>query len=109
MININVNDRKKILSLNLPYVIFGLVCTNFGEAWRMAEGSNASEKVLSLMTTLGTAFGNPLPSFYPLDLMIGICCGCMFRLAVYLRGKNAKKIRHNTEYGSARWGAYYQL
>ena len=98
-----------MLILNLPYVIFGLVCTNFGEAWRLAEGSNASEKVLSLMTTLRTAFSNPLPSFYPLDLMIGICCGCMFRLAVYLKGKNAKKFRHNTEYGSARWGTHKDI
>lgn len=101
----STSDRKKMLILSLPYILFGLVCTNFGEAWRLAEGGNASERAIALMTTLGTAFENPLPSFHPLDLVIGICCGCLFRLAVYMRGKNAKKYRHNTEYGSARWSA----
>ena len=105
----SASGRKKMLIMNLPYVISGLVCTNFGEAWRLAEGRNASEKVLSLMTTFRTAFRNPLPSFYPLDLAVGICCGCLFRLAVYMRGKNAKKFRHNTEYGSARWGTHKDI
>jgi len=98
------NKTKKTLILNLPYVIAALLATNFGEAWRLAEGANASEKVLSLMTTLQTAFSNPLPSFAPFDLLIGAVCAAAFRLAVYLKGKNAKKYRHNTEYGSARWG-----
>lgn len=98
------NKTKKALILNLPYVIAGLLATNFGEAWRLAEGANASEKVLSLMTTLQAAFSNPLPSFAPFDLLIGAVCAAAFRLAVYLKGKNARKYRHNTEYGSARWG-----
>ena len=95
---------KKLLILNIPYFIVGLIATNFGEAWRMAEGADSSAKILSLFSTLPAAFGNPLPSLYPFDLLIGIACGAILRLAVYLRGKNAKKYRHNVEYGSARWG-----
>lgn len=99
------NRAKKQLILHIPYVIMGLIATNLGEAWRLAEGTNASEKILSLMTTIQTAFTNPLPSFHPLDLLIGVGCAVIFRLAVYMKGKNAKKYRHNTEYGSARWSA----
>ena len=95
---------KKLLILNIPYIIVGLIATNIGEAWRMAEGADSSAKLLSLFSVLPVAFGNPLPSFHPLDLLIGIVCGAGLRLAVYLRGKNAKKYRHNVEYGSARWG-----
>ena len=95
---------KKLLILNIPYFIVGLIATNFGEAWRMAEGADSSAKILSLFSTLPAAFGNPLPSLYPFDLLIGIACGAGLRVAVYLRGKNAKKYRHNVEYGSARWG-----
>lgn len=95
---------KKLLILNIPYFIVGLIATNFGEAWRMAEGADSSAKILSLFSTLPAAFGNPLPSLHPFDLLIGIACGAILRLAVYLRGKNAKKYRHNVEYGSARWG-----
>lgn len=98
------NRTKKQLIMHIPYVIMGLIATNLGEAWRLAEGANASEKVLSLMTTIQTAFSNPLPSFHPLDLLIGAGCAVIFRIAVYMKGKNAKKYRHNTEYGSARWG-----
>ncbi len=98
------NKTKKLLILNLPYIIAGLVCTNLGEAWRMAEGADMSEKLLGFLFALETAFANPLPSIYPLDLLVGICCGAGLRLAVYLKGKNAKKYRHNEEYGSARWG-----
>lgn len=98
------NDIRRLLFLYLPYVILGLAATNLGEAWRLAEGVNSSEKLLSLMTTFGVAFGNPLPSVHPFDLFIGLCCGGGMRLAVYLKGKNAKKYRHNLEYGSARWG-----
>lgn len=98
------NDIRRLLFLYLPYVILGLIATNLGEAWRLAEGVNSSEKLLSLMTTFGVAFENPLPSFHPFDLLIGLCCGGGIRLAVYLKGKNAKKYRHNLEYGSARWG-----
>ena len=95
---------RKRLILNIPYVVFGLICTNLGEAWRMAEGVNASEKLLSLFSTLGIAFASPLPSFHTPDLMIGLICGVCFKLAVHLKGKNAKKYRRNAEYGSARWG-----
>ena len=98
------NKTKKLLIQNLPYLLIGLLATNLGEAWRLAVGADMSEKVLSLMTTLGAAFANPLPSFYPTDLLVGFICGGGFRLAVYLKGKNAKKFRHNEEYGSARWG-----
>lgn len=98
------NDIRRLLFLYLPYVILGLIATNLGEAWRLAEGINSSEKLLSVMTTFGVAFENPLPSFHPFDLLIGLCCGGGIRLAVYLKGKNAKKYRHNLEYGSARWG-----
>ena len=95
---------KKLLILNVPYILMGLFATNLGEAWRLAEGADASAKLLSFFNTLPTALNNPLPSFYPLDLFIGIACGAGLRLAVYLKGKNAKKYRHNEEYGSARWG-----
>lgn len=98
------NDIRRLLFLYLPYVILGLIATNLGEAWRLAEGINSSEKLLSVMTTFGVAFKNPLPSFHPFDLLIGLCCGGGIRLAVYLKGKNTKKYRHNLEYGSARWG-----
>ena len=95
---------KKLLILNIPYILMGLFATNLGEAWRLAEGADASARLLSFFNTLPTALNNPLPSFYPLDLFIGIACGAGLRLAVYLKGKNAKKYRHNEEYGSARWG-----
>lgn len=98
------NKTKKLLILNLPYFIAGLVCTNLGEAWRIAEGADMSEKVLGFLSALGVAFSNPMPSLHPMDLLIGVCCGAGLRLAVYLKGKNAKKYRHGMEYGSARWG-----
>jgi len=95
---------KKLLILNLPYFLVGLFATNLGEAWRSAEGADSSAKILSFFNALPIALNNPLPSFHPLDLLIGIFCGAGLRLAVYLKGKNAKKYRHNVEYGSARWG-----
>ena len=98
------NKTKKLLILNLPYFIAGLVCTNLGEAWRIAEGADMSEKLLGFLSALGAAFSNPMPSLHPMDLLIGVCCGAGLRLAVYLKGKNAKKYRHGMEYGSARWG-----
>lgn len=97
-------EIKRLLILNVPYIILGLIATNFGEAWRLAEGADSSAKILSFFSTLGVALANPLPSFYPLDLLIGIACGAGLRLVVYMKGKNAKKYRHNVEYGSARWG-----
>ena len=98
------NKTKKLLILNLPYLIAGLVCTNLGEAWRIAEGADMSEKLLGFLSALGAAFSNPMPSLHPMDLLIGVCCGAGLRLAVYLKDKNAKKYRHGMEYGSARWG-----
>ena len=94
----------KLLALYLPYILLGLVATNFGEAWRLAEGKELGERIMSMMDTIPVAFANPLPSLHPLDLLVGLCCGAGLRLAVYLRGKNAKKYRHGMEYGSARWG-----
>ena len=94
----------KLLALYLPYILLGLVATNFGEAWRLAEGKELGDKIMSMMGTIPVAFENPLPSLHPLDLLVGLCCGAGLRLAVYLRGKNAKKYRHGMEYGSARWG-----
>ena len=94
----------KLLALYLPYILLGLIATNFGEAWRLAEGKELGDKIMSLMGTIPVAFANPLPSLHPLDLLVGLCCGAGLRLAVYLRGKNAKKYRHGMEYGSARWG-----
>lgn len=99
-------NLKKLIILNLPYVIVGLFSTNIGEAFRIASGSNASEKVQSLVLDgcFGTAFSNPMPSFNPIDLLVGLAIGGVLRLAVYMKSKNAKKFRHNQEYGSARWG-----
>ncbi len=94
----------KLLALYLPYILLGLVATNFGEAWRLAEGKELGDKIMSMMGTVPLAFANPLPSLHPLDLLIGISCGAGLRLAVYLRSKNAKKYRNGMEYGSARWG-----
>ena len=94
----------KLLALYLPYILLGLAATNLGEAWRLAEGKELGDKIMSMMGTIPVAFANPLPSLHPLDLLVGLCCGAGLRLAVYLRGKNAKKYRHGMEYGSARWG-----
>ena len=94
----------KLLARYLPYLLLGLVATNFGEAWRLAEGKELGERIMSMMGTIPMAFANPLPSLHPLDLLIGISCGADLRLAVYLRSKNAKKYRNGMEYGSARWG-----
>ena len=95
---------KKLLILNLPYILIGLLATNVFEAWRIAQGADLSEKLLGFMSALGTAFSNPLPSLYPTDLLLGLCCGAALRLAVWIKGRNAKKYRHGEEYGSARWG-----
>ena len=100
----NTKKLTKLLALYLPYILLGLVATNFGEAWRLAEGKELGERIMSMMGTVPLAFANPLPSLHPLDLLVGLCCGAGLQLAVYLRGKNAKKYRHGMEYGSARWG-----
>ena len=105
------NKIKKQIIMNIPYVLLALIATNLGEAWRIAVGSNASEKVQSLVLdgAFSQAFSNPMPSLVPFDLLIGLVCGGAFRLAVYLKGKNAKKYRHNVEYGSARWGTHADI
>ncbi|MBQ6362423.1 MAG: type IV secretory system conjugative DNA transfer family protein [Lachnospiraceae bacterium] len=105
----NSTKIKKTLIKLLPYIIVGLVCTNLGEAWRLAEGADMGKKMLSFFSMVGVAFGNPLPSLHPLDLLVGTICGGGLRLAVYLRGKNAKHYRHNEEYGSARWGTHADI
>ena len=97
-------NTKRLLLLNLPYVLMGLYATNLGYAWRLAVGADFSEKMMSLMGVLPEALGRIVPSFHPLDLAVGLCCGVGLRLAVYLKGKSAKKYRHGSEYGSARWG-----
>ena len=98
-------NTKRLVILNLPYILMGLYATNLGRAWRMAAGADMTEKMQSLMTVLPDALGRIIPSFHPLDLLVGLCCGAGLRLAVYLKGKNAKKYRHGSEYGSARWGS----
>ena len=102
-------DIKKLVLLNLPYLLMGLFTTNFGEAWRLAQGANASEKFLSLFAVLPGALQSFWPSLHPLDLLVGLCCGAGLRLAVYLKSKNAKKYRHGMEYGSARWGTHEDI
>jgi len=101
---VTTKKLTKLLVLYLPYILLGLAATNFGEAWRLAEGKELGDKIMSMMGTVPLAFANPLPSLHPLDILVGLCCGAGLRLAVYLRGKNAKKYRHGMEYGSARWG-----
>ena len=105
----NSTKIKKTLIKLLPYILLGLVCTNLGEAWRLAEGVDMGKKMLSFFSMVGVAFGNPLPSLHPLDMMVGTICGGGLRLAVYLRGKNAKHYKHNQEYGSARWGTHADI
>lgn len=100
----NQRNLKRLIILSIPYVVLCLVATNLGEAWRTAKGNIPASPILGLMAALPVAFSNFMPSFHPFDLCVGIVCGCGLRLAVYLRGKNAKKYRHNEEYGSARWG-----
>ena len=95
---------KKLLIPNIPYFIIGLYASKLGEAWRLAAGTDASTKLLHIMEGFEAAFLSPLPSFVPEDLLLGIALGILLKLAVYVKGKNAKKYRHNEEYGSARWG-----
>jgi type IV secretion system protein VirD4 len=101
---VTTKKLTKLMALYLPYLLLGLVATNFGKAWRLAEGKELGDKIMEMMGTVPVAFANPLPSLHPLDFLVGLCCGAGLRLAVYLRGKNAKKYRHGMEYGSARWG-----
>ena len=93
---------KKLLLHNLPYVFIALFATKLGQAARLAPGADFSQKALHIV--FGTAFANPLPSFHPIDLCVGVAAALLIRLAVYVKGKNARKFRKNIEYGSARWG-----
>ena len=95
---------KRFFFFYFPYVMFGLFATKLGQAWRYAHGTGFSEKFISLMEGMAVAFQSALPSFHPFDLIIGILFAASIRLAVYIKGKNAKKFRKNEEYGSARWG-----
>ena len=97
-------NLKKIIIPNIPYFVLGLYATKLGQAWRLAPGTGLSEKLLRIMSGFVLAFQSAAPSFHPVDLLVGIACGLGLRLAVYLKGKNAKKYRHNAEYGTARWG-----
>ena len=97
-------NLKKLLILNIPYAFIGLYATKLSEGWRMAEGADASQKFLHYFGGLGNAFQSPFPSFHPVDLIIGCCIALLIRLAVHIKGQNAKKFRKNVEYGSARWG-----
>lgn len=101
-----IDSKKIIRSLTpvLPYVLISLAATNLGEAWRLADGADASEKIIGLLSAIPIAFGNFCPSLHPFDLLIGAVFGVCIRIAVFLKGKNAKNYRHNVEYGSARWG-----
>lgn len=100
----NRKEIKRLLILNIPYFILGLFAANFGEAWRIAGDADTSAKILSFLSAIPMAFQNLMPGFHPVDLLTGILSGAGLRLAVYLKGKNAKKYRHGMEYGSARWG-----
>ena len=97
-------DKKKLVLMNLPYVLAGYFCDKIACLWRVSPGQDASAKMMAVMAGMEGLFSNPLPSFYPKDLLIGAGCGIALRLMVYFKAKNAKKFRHGMEYGSARWG-----
>ncbi len=97
-------DKKKLFLMNLPYVLTGYFCDKVACLWRVSPGQDASAKMMEVMAGMEDLFSSPLPSFYPKDLLIGVCCGIALRLAVYFKSKNAKKFRKGVEYGSARWG-----
>ena len=97
-------DKKKLILMNLPYILAGYFCDKIAWLWRVSPGSNASDKMMAAMNGLNDLFSNPLPSFFPKDLLIGIVGGVTLRLVVYFKAKNAKKFRQGVEYGSARWG-----
>ena len=97
-------EKKKLILINLPYILAGYFCDKIAWLWRVSPGSNASDKMMAAMNGLNDLFSNPLPSFSPKDLLIGIAGGVALRLVVYFKAKNAKKFRQGVEYGSARWG-----
>lgn len=95
---------KKIVLRTVPYVCIALYGTKIGQAWRLAAGTAFAEKFLHWGDGFMQAFESPLPSFHPQDMLAGMAIAAAFYAAVYVKGKNAKKFRHNVEYGSARWG-----
>ena len=97
-------DTKKLVLLNLPYIFVGYFCDKVAWLWRVSEGANASDKMMAVMNRFDKLFANPLPSFHPRELLIGVAGGIALRLVVYYKAKNAKKFRQGVEYGSARWG-----
>ena len=97
-------DKKKLFLMSLPYILVGYFCDKIAWLWRVSPGQNASDKMMAAMNGLNDLFANPLPSFFPKDLLIGAGCSAALRLAVYFKAKNAKKFRRGVEYGSARWG-----
>ena len=98
-------DTKKLVLLNLPYIFAGYFCDKVAWLWRVSEGTNASDKMMAAMNGMNDLFSNPLPSFFPKDLLVGIVGGVALRIVVYFKAKNAKKFRQGVEYGSARWSA----
>lgn len=98
-----MNLKKRLIPL-IPYFFIGLYASKIGQARRLTEGADLSAKLMNITSGFGLAFQSPLPSFHPADLCIGLLLGALLRLAVYMKGKNAKKYRKNMEYGSARWG-----
>ena len=98
-------DKKKLFLMSLPYILVGYFCDKIAWLWRVSPGQNASDKMMAAMNGLNDLFANPLPSFFPKDLLIGAGCSAALRLAVYFKAKNAKKFRQGVEYGSARWSA----
>ena len=97
-------NMKKLFLLNLPYLLFVYPFDKLAQAFRLAPGSDLSDKLLSIGDGFTAAFSSLWLSFHPTDLLIGITGAVVLRMAVYLKGKNAKKYRHGIEYGSARWG-----
>lgn len=95
---------KKLILPNIPYVFIALFATKLGQAWRLTERADLSERILHLLDGFSAAFQTAAPSFHSFDLCFGIAAAAGIRLAVYIKGKNAKKYRKNMEYGSARWG-----
>ena len=101
----NKPDVKKLVLLNLPYVFAFYFADKIAAVFRLAPGTEFIDKLTNGFAVFGTAFANPLPSFHPIDLCVGVAAALLIRLAVYVKGKNARKFRKNIEYGSARWSA----